>query len=217
MARYSSWITKIGAIATRLGQEPVSEAAFDRAVGRINELAAKASDALKKLRDVDDTPMAVQLDGTAEAVGVDTHAQGQLRATLTDHGSVSVAVGCARFEAAASGGAEVAFADAGSLVVGADLVLSADVRQTGANWEVATHKFVAIDFDCVELARAITWNLSVEKRSSTVWSVADGNVATADFDVVAEGEHSLAQVDVDVLTVEDRYSGSTVDATLAIG
>lgn len=217
MARYQGWITKIGAIATRLGQGPVSEAKFDEAVARINDLAAKASEALKKLRDVDDTPMALQIDGTAEAAGVDTRAQGDLRATLTDHGSVSVAVGCARFEAAASGGAEVAFADAGSLVLGADLVLSADVRRTGANWEVATHKVVAIDFDCVELHRALSFNLAVETRSDTVWSVSEGNLATAAFDVVARGEDSLAEADVDVLTVEDRYSGSTVDATLAIG
>lgn len=217
MPSYRWFMNKIEAIAMRLERGPVSEAKFQKAVERIEALAEKAAAKLAAARDVDETPMAILVDGTAEAVGQNTHATGNLRASLTDYGALSVGVGYARFEAAACGGQEVAFADAGSLISGADLVLTADIRTTGRNWETAEHRFVAIDLDCVDLARPISFGVGVERTSRTAWSVAEGNLATAEFDVAVEAENSFADVTVDVLTVEDLYSGSTVEGALAIG
>lgn len=198
-----------------------SDRAFDRLVDRIEKVATLYDKLFGWLPDVDRSPMAVALGGSADALGQDTVARADLRGDLADYGAVSVGVGRARFEARAEDGPlnpqRLAFAEASSLVEGADFVVTLDRTVTGRNWETASHSYLAIDLAAVELDEPILYEVEVERQVRRARDVAEGNLADADVDVDARAESTLVDVDVDILAVEDTLSGSSVEAVLAIG
>uniref|UniRef100_A0A2A3K0Q8 Uncharacterized protein n=1 Tax=Alloyangia mangrovi TaxID=1779329 RepID=A0A2A3K0Q8_9RHOB len=159
----------------------------------------------------------MEIGGRAEAVGEHTIASADLRAKITDTDNASFAVASATFGAAAEGGAEFASTDAYCDVDGADFVFSRTVTTTGRNWEETTTKVIAVDFAFLENSRPIMVTPHSTYTVNSYHSVADGNVATADFDVKANAEDTLADVYAGVLAIEDTYSGSSIDAMLAIG
>lgn len=198
-----------------------AEAAFDKLVVEIGKLAKLYDTLFGWLPDVDRSPMAVALGGSAEALGQDTTAQAHLRAELTDYGAVTVGAGRARFEAAAEAGPmnddAFAFAEASATIDGADFVVSLDRTVTGANWETASYAYLAIDLAAVELAEPIEFSYEVERQARRVRDVAEGNVADADVDAQAGAQDTLVDVDVELLAIEDTLSGSSVEAVLGIG
>lgn len=193
------------------------DSAFDKALERVEKLAETISKWFAWTPDIDATPMAVTLDGTADAFGTDSFAQAELDANIVDYGSAAVAHGSASFRAAAEGDAEVALTDAFGEVTGADFVLQMDTDIQGENWAVSTHRFIALDLDFLDfpdLARVdVAFAADVDDRAQ----VGDGNIATATFDAAVDAPAGAVDVVAEVLAVEDVLSGSSLQVTLAIG
>lgn len=198
-----------------------SEAGFDRLVDKIGRIAETYDKWFGWLPDIDRSPVTVSLGGAADAVGQNTDARTLLQADLTDYGAVSIGVGRARFEARAEAGPEnlsaLAFAEASSVVEGADFVITLDRTVTGRNWEVASHSYLAVDLAAVELDEPIEFAFEVERQVRRARDVAEGNVADADVDVEARSDDTFVDVELDLVAIEDTLSGSSVEAVLAIG
>ena len=222
---------QISSIGKMLNKSDWSDRIIDRAIDMLDRLA----DRIERLTDRNDrisdrhhhqdhdndrpveTAIDMELGGSAEAVGEHTIASADLRAKLTDTDNASFAVTSSTFRAAAEGGAEFALTDAYCDVDGADFVFSRTVTTTGRNWETTTTKVIAVDFAFLDNGRPIMVTPHSTYTVNSYQSVADGNVATADFDVKANAEDTLADVYAGVLAIEDTYSGSSIDAMLAIG
>jgi hypothetical protein len=219
MSHHSWFERKIEGIVRKV--ERGTDAGFDRVVDEIDKLAKLYDRFFGWLPDVDESPMAVALGGSADALGQNTRAEAHLQAELTDHGAVSVSVGRARFEAAAEAGPvnpdAFAFAEASAAIDGADFVIMLDRTVTGPNWAKASHAHIAIDLAALDLAEPIEFTFEVEREARRARDVAEGNVASTDVDAQAGSEDTFVDVEVDLLAVEDALSGSSVEAVLGIG
>lgn len=206
----------VGGVASLVLRGIHRDSVFDTAASRIETLGRKLSSWTKD--DKDATPMAVHLDGFADASGVDTVADADLWARMIDLEGATVAFGRAEFTAAARGGDELVAAEAFCEIDGADFVLKVSHSVSGRNFQSDKVSFFAIDLDCIDLADdPVELDLDLSARSSRSKAVAEGNLALAEFFAEVEAEDSFVDVFSDVLAVEDRFSGSSIQATLAVG
>lgn len=217
MRFYKLLVGKIEAVGHWLAERKWSDAAFDKAVTKINAIAERFEKRFDRLGDKDTTEMAICLDGSADAIGHDTMASADLVAEIRDHGSVTVGSGRATFTAAAEGDRAFAATDAFSEVSGADFVLQMDRTVTGTNWEMTQHRVLTIDFDFLDRENAVYVDIERQKHKNTDFDVTDGNVAAAEIDANVYAEDTLLDIYADAIAVEDAFSGSTIEAKLAIG
>lgn len=215
MQRFLS--NKMDIIERWLWRQDWTDAVFDQVVAKVNQLADLADRKFGHLKAFDKTPLALSVDGSADAAGHDTVARAELSANITDHGSVAVGSGRSRFFAAAEEGTAYATSSASSDVSGADFVLRTSKTVTGDNWSLTEHRVIALDFDFLDLPKPRIHEIEKEIDLSQKASVGDGNIATADFDADVRAEDSYLDVYADAIAVEDAYSGSSITATLAIG
>lgn len=201
--------------------QTASEEAFDAAVAKIDALAATVSRWMSRAPDRDETPMSMELHGSADAAGEHTEVDVDIDGALTDHGAVSVGVGRCVTRAAAEAGPRnpqsVVDADAGSSVEGADFVLTLDHTEVGPNHTTATHALIAIDLAFYDAPCMIEIGAELDELDHEVIDVAEGNRARVAFDADIRGDDGLVDVVAQAVVVEDRFSGSTLDAMLAIG
>ncbi len=208
---------KVKALGNWLADQSWSDAAVDQAFVKVDAIASWLDRITRYRPDRDDSPLSMSLDGSGEAIGRDTIATADLNANVTDHGSVSIGTGRASFFAAAEGERPYATTDAYSNVDGADFVLTFDRTVTGQNWESTQHSVIALDFAAFELRNPYAFTFERDLTSDTVFDVSEGNVATADFEAEVEAEDSVLDIYADALAIEDAFSGSSIEATLAIG
>lgn len=211
---YFSALARVGAILDRGNW---SDWAIGRAMDFLEGFAARLTGSRHNPRDRLESAIDMEMGGSAEAVGEHTRATADLSAELRDTDAASFALGRATFKAAAEGGAEFAAAYSYCDVSGADFVFTRTTTRTGQNWEESTTKVFAVDFAYLDTGQPIMITPESSYSVNSYLSVANGNVADADFDVKVSGENSLADVSAGVLAIEDVYSGSSIDATLAIG
>ncbi|MBE9636208.1 hypothetical protein IQ782_05065 [Salipiger pacificus] len=215
--------SQISSIAKMLNSNNWSDRMMDRAVDMLERLADRVEHLSGRISDNDgysgpfDSAIDMEIGGSAQAAGEHTIASADLSAEITDTDNASIAVGNATFQAAAEGGAEFVTTDAYSNVSGADFVLSWTGTTSGKNWETTTTKVLAVDFAFYESNEPVIVAPDSDHHTHSYHNVADGNVATAEFDVTANAEDSLVDVYAGVLAIEDTYSGSAIDAFLAIG
>lgn len=198
-----------------------SDETFDAAVAKINALAETASRWMSWAPERDESPMSMELYVSADAAGENTAVGVDIDGSLVDHGAISVGVGRCTAQSAAEAGEgnsmEVAEAEAGSVVDGADFVLAFDHLETGPNHAAATHAVVAIDFDFYEAPSPFGVDLDGHAFTDDVADLDEGNHASVSIDVDVSADDSLADVMAEALVIEDRFSGSSIDAMLAIG
>ncbi len=193
------------------------DSAFDKALERVEKLAETISKLFGWATDIDKSPIALTLEGSADAFGTDTVSRAELDANIVDYGSAAVAHGSASFRAAAEGGTEVALTDAFGEVSGADFVLQMDTDIQGENWAESTHRFIALDLDFLDFPDLTRVNVELAADADDRAHVGAGNIATATFDAAVDAPVGAVDVVAEVLAVEDVLSGSSLQATLAIG
>jgi hypothetical protein len=142
-----------------------------------------------------------------------------------DLGLVSYAVGTCTFTATATateGSTAVAFANSYATVTGADLVItftrsgSTDLKQGAEGaYATSTTSFLAIDLEFWDSARGpIVIDYDGDLCGFKVPRGFEGNTAVLDALLKAFGENTLADLQADVLTVEDTLSTVTAVGTL---
>ncbi|WP_194135505.1 hypothetical protein [Salipiger mangrovisoli] len=219
---YSAVLARVSKILERGSW---SDRALDRALDFLEDFVERAATGHRGGRlhsrcDEDargETSIDMVLGGSAEAVGEHTFASAELDAKIVDTGRASFAIGSASFLAAAEGGAQYATTDAFCEVDGADFVFTKTRTVTGKNWEETTTQVFAVDFADLTLRNPLIITPESSYRVGSYQHVSDGNVAEVDFDVEVRAEHTYADVYAGALTIEDSYSGSLIEATLAIG
>ncbi|MCA0939636.1 hypothetical protein LCM28_07100 [Salipiger pacificus] len=194
-----------------------SDKAIALVVDYLEHLAETIAGALESPLDQYSSAMDVEIGGTAEAEGEHTRAKADLTAELSDTEYGSFAVGSGTFSAAAEGGAETATTNAFCDVDGADFVFTRTTTTTGENWSETRTQMIAVDFACIDMDSTLMITPESSYRLGTYQHVESGNVATVDFDVEVNATHSYAEVSTGAIAVEDTYSGSSIEATLAIG
>lgn len=228
---YFSALARVGKILDRGNW---SDRAFERALDFLEKFVERVADGGRNSHpkghwgdrdsyrnddqgDQPETSIEMEIGGTAEALGEHTLASAELQAEITDTEHASFAIGSGTFSAAAEGGAQYATTDAFCDVDGADFVFASTKTVTGKNWETTTTRVFAVDFAYLDMRNPLVITPECSYRVGSYKNVADGNVASVDFDVNVSGEHTNAEVQAGALAIEDIYSGSSIDATLAIG
>lgn len=174
-------------------------------------------------REIDETPLSVQVEGEASAFGMDTVATADVMGKVVDleRAGVSYAYGKAKYFAAADADdPETPFAatDVNLEIEGADVVFALHRSVNGANFEKDVVTFLAFDFECIDLADSpIEFVAHCERTTSRCIDVDEGNIALAEFDVEAIAEESFVEGFADVLAVDDALSISAVATFAEIG
>lgn len=211
---YLSALARVGSILERGNW---SNRAIDLAVSFLEGIADRLSGSIRNPGERLESAIDVEMGGSAEAVGEHTIASADLKAEIVDSDLASFALGSATFKAAAEGGPEYATAYTYCDVSGADFVFTKTTTKSGANWEEATTKVFAVDFAYLDTGTPIYVTPEASYTYDNYKKVAGGNIATADFEVQVSAEDTLADVYASAVAIEDVYSGSSIDATLAIG
>lgn len=197
-----------------------SETAFEAALVKLDAKAEKLYQFLQKVAPkalvADDTPLSLHAEVASDAIGTNTVAKTGLAATLVERPLYSVALASATSLAAADGDDAFAFASSFTGAAGADFAYTRTSSVTGSNFQMSKEVMVALDFSFLELAGVkLTKDVSVTADRIRA-EVGEGNVATAEVDLLARGEHTAVIADVSVVTIEDFFSSSAVTADLFI-
>lgn len=180
-----------------------------------------------------DSDLAFELFGEALALGEDTFAGIKTKSQIAQHNKFAVAKGYIVTKAAASddGNPEAVFAEAITDVVvshaDVTLVWERDVTfvRDGYTLDVSITTFFAIDVPRWDGDVTITFGQDasldidghlprraakfLDRNFGDILDI-DGNTATAEFSVKALGENTFAQVDLNILTLEDQLSEASI-------
>jgi hypothetical protein len=173
------------------------------------------------------SPVMATLYGEATAIGQNTVADGNLSLGVKDHGPVTIIKGKISATATATSPddtATYATAESGATVTGADIVrtktkTSSYTEQDGDTsvWtQTSTTKLFAIDIEGRNFTK-VKAQTKVEQKDTKqdLDFDIDGNIADLDASVRVEGEHTYADAQISILTVEDSLS--TVSAAITGG
>ncbi|MFE0016461.1 calcium-binding protein [Mesorhizobium sp. NPDC059054] len=161
---------------------------------------------------------------SADAFGQGTFANTQVHLTTIDRGLASFAIAAVGAEAAAqTSGDQSPFAMASAVVTmaNADISVTNSRTVTGSDMHGTSQQTVVSAIGAsfafeTGLAPAHQVNDdAVEACRSDVGSL-QGNLATFDANVTAQGENSVVDVQADAIALEEQYSSSVVSATSAI-
>ena len=186
-----------------------SEKTIAMVVDYLEHLAETVAGALGSASEQSPSAMDVEIGGT--------RASADLTAELSDTDYGSFAVGSGTFFAAAEGGAETAATNAYCDVEGADFVFTRTTTTTGENWSETRTQLIAVDFACIDTGSTLMITPESSYLLDSYQQVESGNVATVNFDVAVSATHTDADVSTGAIAIEDTYSGSSIDASLAIG
>lgn len=114
-------------------------------------------------------------------------------------------------------GAETAATNAYCDVEGADFVFTRTTTTTGENWSETRTQLIAVDFACIDTGSTLMITPENSYLLDSYQQVESGNLATVNFDVAVSATHTDADVSTGAIAIEDTYSGSSIDASLAIG
>jgi Ca2+-binding RTX toxin-like protein len=159
---------------------------------------------------------------SADALGSATLASTDLNLIVIDRGFVSFAIGTAQSLAAAFDAdpdAAQAFAYASTEAIGADISFTTISTVTGRDAAGASQHSVsttiaasfAFDTDCVPDS---SLQLSFAEACASGVGSLEGNLATFQTSVIAEGQNSFVSAQVDAISIEGAYS-SSVNAGMA--
>lgn len=159
---------------------------------------------------------------SADALGSATLASTELSLTVIDRGFASFAIGTVGSLAATSdtGGAQ-AFAYASTEAIGADISFTSVSTVTGrdaageSQHSVSTTIAASFAFDTGCIPDSSLHESFAETCNSGIGSL-EGNLATFQTTVFAEGENSFASAQVDVTSIEGAYSSSVNTGTAAV-
>ena len=194
-----------------------SEKTIAMVVDYLEHLAETVAGSLGSASEQSSSAMDVEIGGTAEAGGEHTRASADLTAELSDTDYGSFAVGSGTFFAAAEGGAETAATNAYCDVEGADFVFTRTTTTTGENWSETKTQLIAVDFACIDAGSTLMITPESSYLLDSYQQVESGNLATVNFDVAVSATHTDADISTGAIAIEDTYSGSSIDASLAIG
>lgn len=162
------------------------------------------------------------LGGEATAIGADTLATGDLDLTVTDRRNRTLARGTVKMTAAAnSPTGEVAYVSAETFAYaqGADIVIirMKTVTNPDETMAISVTKLHAIDLKRVDFENPIvvTATKSLVRRGGRL--IPNGNVATMDFNVSANGPNTVAEVQTSVLAVQKALSTTAINVLAGAG
>ena len=169
--------------------------------------------------------MIASVGGTAQAIGTNTLATGQVQMQMVDKGAFSIAKGSAQFVGAAqsdTGVAAAAGATTQANVSGADFVLSLTKIKGAVSDSSAvvksTTKVVAIDFDgWAPPGGQVTIDLtSIKFKGGGQPLAISGNIAHVGAVATATGDNSVAATTTDSLVIDNHFSAVTGGALTGI-
>jgi hypothetical protein len=201
---------------------------FDSLLARVDKVAERLSDRAVEagLTDIDDTPIVATFGGEASAYGDNSLAKGLMLGQAVDVGLVSYAMGTCSFTATATATGEdtaLAITNSFATITGADIVITfgrhgSTPLTSGADlaYSTSTTSFLAIDLEFWDSARGpIEIEYDWETCKLRLPSELDGEIAVLDALLEAFGEDSFAELDAQVLSIEDTLSTVTAVGTLA--
>jgi hypothetical protein len=196
-----------------------SEVDFVSSLTRLDNLTSELYNIVERraphLLTTDTTPLTVTAQVASDAIGTNTFAEASIDMALVQRDLYSVAAGRAISFAAfdpVGVAAAATFTDAS----GGELSVIGVRTVTGENFRASIEGLFAIDFlfldlDEVELVRER--NVFAENLTA---DVEEGNVATLELDLSAQGENTYISAAASVLSVEDTYSGVDAIADLLV-
>jgi hypothetical protein len=173
-----------------------------------------------------DGPNPVATYSNAVAVGGDTVATSEISIEMTSHGRVTITTGTVSATASSSASAEdTAYASVETKIVSASDILRTTTTTTsgsgetdGSSWwfDASSTHFFVIDIDGVDLGNG---SLTIDRTSSelvvTQPEPIEGNVAALNIKAMVLVNDTYAEVQAEVLAVEDQLSTTSAMVLVA--